>query len=174
MRPLVWGQGVSVRMHPIFSCALADQHRPSPIRVQDPPLGSRLERHVVKPSIIVPALEGSVEFLQLNNALGRPAGRRTARALGRSPRAWPSHGLSAGLELPGNTDNVPRRTEATTRFEALVRAWGQFGYNPLCPHPRVAPDHRSLREGGRAAERVGRSCCGRASRSLRFCRKPNG
>ena len=68
--------GVSVHMRPVVSCGLADPHRRSPIRLQNPPPGSRLERNVVKPSIIVPSPGPGV------SALAAPAAAEINKGIG--------------------------------------------------------------------------------------------
>ena len=53
--PLPTYGGVCRRRQTVFGCTYASlSHVHSPIRVQDLPPGSHLERHVVKPSFIVP------------------------------------------------------------------------------------------------------------------------
>ena len=81
------GNDVSAHMHPDVSCALPDQHRPSPLRVQSPPLGSRLERHVVR---------GRMQWMPWPSARGSCGPAPGCRGSGRPPRPrWTGHAPSA-------------------------------------------------------------------------------
>ena len=81
------GNDVSAHMHPDVSCALADQQRPSPLRVQSPPPGSRLERHVVR---------GRMQWMQWPSARGSCGPAPGCRGSGRPPRPrWTGHAPSA-------------------------------------------------------------------------------
>ena len=95
------GNDVSAHMHPDVSCALPDQHRPSPLRVQSPPPGSRLERHVVRGRMQWPSARGSCGPAPGCRGSGRPATTSMDRPRSLSAFQRPRCTLLSGAERRG-------------------------------------------------------------------------
>ena len=93
-----WKQAFRYACTPFVSCALADRHRPSPIRVQDPPPRSCLKHHVGKPSIlrvdvvdplpVADDLDGSLDAGEGEGGGGGGAGRGGGESRQARPWQW--------------------------------------------------------------------------------------
>ncbi len=143
-------------------CARAVRHRPPPIGGQDPPPGSRLERHVVNPSIAVPGREDRSRSFS-STILSRqpcspPCFSITASSMPRI--ACSIRSISQRAARPGSRAVGPEAVAALAHFPRIVRARpSSLGVRTTattstdrpclwsaCQRPRCAPPHERHRQ----------------------------